>query len=385
MIIDPRIPETVEKFTEKNNFIDDCDELFDANEAKVNKLEELLKTKIGECDALIQKVTNVSPLEQPGIEGKASERFVKIVSDNMDKAQGLLQEYRDCQASLVKLQDKLMDDIQPLNELGEREVKTPEIEAIMEKMKVLGIDFDELERLIAPLAAKLQTLDKEINDMINDEKKGGLGEANDMIKALNDKIAALELLKSDAGKKLEEYNNEIDTAKDKFGDEDPMLADALQHHGDDAGVIAQTIKDLEGEIADLVGVRDELKKISDDAFEKPDEFTPKQIADLADKVKEQNEKADQQNKRQQAVCDDLDKRIDEVKKLCANSKACEKLKAKGKELGRDGNNDIKSIKDMLDKLPKKISDMLASLEEQKKDTLPDVNTADYFEKKKDID
>jgi len=31
-----------------------------------------------------------------------------------------------------------MDDIQPLNELGEREVKTPEIEAIMEKMRVLG-------------------------------------------------------------------------------------------------------------------------------------------------------------------------------------------------------------------------------------------------------
>lgn len=76
MIIDPRIPEAVEKFTEKNNFIDDCDELFDANEAKVNKLEELLKTKIGEVDAIIQKVTNVSPLEQPGIEGKANERFV---------------------------------------------------------------------------------------------------------------------------------------------------------------------------------------------------------------------------------------------------------------------------------------------------------------------
>lgn len=73
----------------------------------------------------------------------------------MDNAQNLLQEYRDCQASLVKLQDKLMDDIQPLNELGEREVKTPEIETIMEKMKVLGHDFDELERLIIPLGAKL--------------------------------------------------------------------------------------------------------------------------------------------------------------------------------------------------------------------------------------
>jgi len=45
----------------------------------------------------------------------------------------------------MKLQDKLMDDIQPLNELGEREVKAPEIEAIMQKMRVLGGDFDDLE------------------------------------------------------------------------------------------------------------------------------------------------------------------------------------------------------------------------------------------------
>ena len=96
LIIDPRIPEAVEKFTEKNNFIDDCDELFDANEAKVNKLEELLKTKIGEVDALIQKITDVSPLEQPGIQGKQNENFVKAVSNNMDKAHSLLQEYRDC-------------------------------------------------------------------------------------------------------------------------------------------------------------------------------------------------------------------------------------------------------------------------------------------------
>lgn len=68
-VIDPKIPNAVEKFTEKNNLIDDCDELFDANEAKVNKLEELLKTKIGDCDEMIEKITNVSPLENPGLVG----------------------------------------------------------------------------------------------------------------------------------------------------------------------------------------------------------------------------------------------------------------------------------------------------------------------------
>jgi|APSaa5957512535_1039671.scaffolds.fasta_scaffold392479_1 hypothetical protein len=39
-----------------------------------------------------------------------------------------------------------MDDIQPLNELGEREVRQAEIEEILEKMRVLGEDFDAFEK-----------------------------------------------------------------------------------------------------------------------------------------------------------------------------------------------------------------------------------------------
>ena len=278
-----------------------------------------------------------------------------------------------------------MDDIQPLNELGEREVKTPEIEAIMEKIRVLGVDFDELERLILPLAAKLKDLEKQVDDMINGEKNNGLTSCAAGIKDLNDMIAKLEELKSDAGKKLEEYNKEIDIGKEKFGTEDPMLTDALNHHSDDAVVIAQTVKDLEAEIGELMGTRDELKKICDDAYEKPDDFTPKQVSDLNEKVQEQQEKAKQQKGREEAVVADLDKRIDEVKKLCANSQANESLKAKGKELCKDIEGDIKGIKDLLDKLPELIDNLLKSLEEQKKDTSPDKETADYFEKKKNID
>jgi len=199
--------------------------------------------------------------------------------------------------------------------------------------------------------------------MINGEKKGGLNEAADAIKSLNDKIAELELLKSDAGKKLEEYNKEIDTGKEKFGDEDPMLTDALNHHTEDSEVIAGTIKELEAEIAELMGVRDELKKINDDAYEKPDDFTPKQVADLNEKIKEQIVKADQQKDREQVVVDDLDKRIEEVKKLCANSKASESLRAKGKELCKDIEGDIKGINDLLNKLPELIDNLLKSLEE----------------------
>ena len=48
-------------------------------------------------------------------------------------------------------------------------------------------------------------------------------------------------------------------------------------------------------------------------------------------------------------------------------------------------DDMKALKELLNTLPIKIDEMLESLEEQKKDTLPDINSADYFEIKKDID
>jgi hypothetical protein len=46
-----------------------------------------------------------------------------------------------------------MDDIQPLNELGERAVKQEEVVEIMEKMKVLAETFADLENNLKPLIA----------------------------------------------------------------------------------------------------------------------------------------------------------------------------------------------------------------------------------------
>ena len=46
---------------------------------------------------------------------------------------------------------------------------------------------------------------------------------------------------------------------------------------------------------------------------------------------------------------------------------------------------MNGIRDLLNKLPEFIDNLLASLEEQKKDTTPDEETADYFKDKKEID
>ena len=72
----------------------------------------------------------------------------------------------------------------------------------------------------------------------------------------------------------------------------PFLLDALNHHEEEAKVIEETIKALDADIGELLGKRDELKQIRDDAHAKPSDFTPKQIADLVEKIDEQVVKAD---------------------------------------------------------------------------------------------
>jgi hypothetical protein len=46
---------------------------------------------------------------------------------------------------MQEAKDRLMDVIQPLNELGDREVKTPEVQKILEKLKEIERDLKDAE------------------------------------------------------------------------------------------------------------------------------------------------------------------------------------------------------------------------------------------------
>jgi len=70
--------------------------------------------------------------------------------------------------------------------------------------------------------------------MIAQEKKKSGSEANDRIQDLSNLIHDLEVLKSDAGKKLEEYKKLIEEAKEKFGEDDPILHETLKHLEEEA-------------------------------------------------------------------------------------------------------------------------------------------------------
>ena len=102
-----------------------------------------------------------------------------------------------------------MDDIQPLNELGEREVKQEEVVEIMEKMKVLSEAFADLENNLKPLLNQLEALIKDVDGAIDTEKSKTTGSANESLGSLDDKMKQIEALKIRAVDKLKEYNDGI--------------------------------------------------------------------------------------------------------------------------------------------------------------------------------
>lgn len=256
-----------------------------------------------------------------------------------------------------------MDDIQPLNELGEREVKQEEVVEIMEKMKVLAETFGDLENSLKPLVGQLEGLMKDVDGTIAAEKAKTTGSANDSIDSLEAKLKQLEALKSRAMEKLKEYNDGIEELRETEGAECPILLDTLALLSEEAKAIEESIHDLEAQMAALGDKKNEHKVVADDAEANPLTFTPKQIEELNGKLEDTHATADKLLAKDQEINDDLDRRIEELKHLRANNGAFDNLKVQGKELGKGLAQQLETIKEILASVPEQIQGMLRSLEE----------------------
>ena len=95
------IPSLSKKYETKNETIDQCDQIFDKNEAKVNELEETLKSKTSLIDTTIQSILAVSPLTNPALPNKGNDAFVKQIADLLGKAHSLRDEFEGCHKSLI--------------------------------------------------------------------------------------------------------------------------------------------------------------------------------------------------------------------------------------------------------------------------------------------
>ena len=80
----------------------------------------------------------------------------------------------------------------------------------MEKMKVLGEAFADLENNLKPLVHQLEVLSKDVEGVIDAEKAKHNLSAVGGIDTLSAKLAQCEALKTRATEKLKEYNDGIE-------------------------------------------------------------------------------------------------------------------------------------------------------------------------------
>lgn len=64
-ILDPIIPGIKDKYTDKNQAIDECDELFDKANALIDKLDTTCDDQLEKLEAIIAKLDVVNPVNNP--------------------------------------------------------------------------------------------------------------------------------------------------------------------------------------------------------------------------------------------------------------------------------------------------------------------------------
>lgn len=81
--------------------------------------------------------------------------------------------------------EKLMEIIQPLNDLGEREVKTPEVQLILEALQKCEIALKDAETDLGNTKAQIQDLKSEIDLLLDGEKCKKIEKADEALAELD--------------------------------------------------------------------------------------------------------------------------------------------------------------------------------------------------------
>ena len=83
---------------------------------------------------IIARLDTVNPVNNPTSPGKDNQKFFKELSPKLDKAYKLQDELEGIKEDLAKAHNNMINLVEPLNALGEREVKKPEIDEILKKL-----------------------------------------------------------------------------------------------------------------------------------------------------------------------------------------------------------------------------------------------------------
>ena len=85
-----------------------------------------------------------------------------------------MESYRD---RLGQIRDRLINVVQPLNELAEREVKEPEIGRILKALDEMNEELQGLDREIMPKIKEIDGLDVEVEELLKRNKRNKIDEA----------------------------------------------------------------------------------------------------------------------------------------------------------------------------------------------------------------
>jgi len=107
---------------------------------------------------------------------------VKAVSNLKDTAQKIQDKLEAVQADMARENDNLMDIIQPLNELGEREVKTPEVKKILEKLKEIEAKLNDTHAKLGKSRDDVDKFNDDVNRLLEDQKGKKIEEADQKLK-----------------------------------------------------------------------------------------------------------------------------------------------------------------------------------------------------------
>lgn len=135
----------------------------------------------------MDRLDSVSPINQPS-NGKLNKDFAKEVNEKIDAAHKLRDDLENKLDKIQQTRDFLLNLVQPLNELGERQIKTPEINHILQELIDLLRDLQELEKEIQLKLKALEKLKIDVDNMLEKDKFNKIYQAENLLKDFDNKV-----------------------------------------------------------------------------------------------------------------------------------------------------------------------------------------------------
>ena len=153
--------------------------------------------------------------------------------------------------NLLNTKDRLLNTVQPLNELQEREVKDPEIIKILNSLHEINSELADYEKQVTPGIKDAQFLEQEVEEMLKFNKANKLDDATKILIQIDANVSDLNADTKNAYLKFKELKGLIENAKNHQCSHDHDLTSKLKQIEIEVVKIERDLDSTDGSIADL--------------------------------------------------------------------------------------------------------------------------------------